>query len=382
MTPVQTATTPGATTQQAPLDPQSQAQVPFRQATVEQTGLMSTQTFTISTANQRNINPVLSGGYLFGLWLNLVATAAGNSAIVAYNEDAPWTAFSQIVLSDVNGQLMNLTGFELFVSNLADKLYASRYVEDSTDPGLYNMLGGNGATAGSFTTSLRVPVGINRRDLVGLVSNQDRNQIYTLRADLAPSTDTYATSPTTLPGAVLNTMIESYTVPGARSADGVPQGMVPDNYGTLHRVVAANAAAVPAGGSSIPHQLPEIGNTIRWIAFVFRMNGVRADANLAVNQPTQLQFQFGSQAVYTESYEYRRNLMRERYGFDFPYGILLYDVMHDFGDAAGSELGEDYWHTAQVQRAQLTATYPSTFGSTNNSLDIITDELTPAVIAA
>lgn len=382
MPAMSTATTPSATTAQAPLDPQSQSVVPFRQATVEQTGLQSTQTFTLSTSNQRNINPVLSGGYLFGLWLNLVATASGNSAYVAYNEDAPWNAFSQIVLSDVNGQLYNLTGFEMSIANLADRLYAVRYVEASTDPQLYQMIGGNGGDGGSFVTTLRIPIGINRRDLIGIVSNQDRNQIYTLRDDIAPSTDIYATAPTSQPSLVLNTAIESYTVPGARSADGVPQGMVPDNYGTLHRVVAANAQAVPAGGSSIPHQLPEIGNTIRWIAFVFRLNGVRGDANLAANQPTQLQFQFGSQAVYTETYEYRRNLMRERYGFDWPYGVLLYDVMHDFGDAAGSEYGDDYWHTAQVQRAQLNATYPSGFGSTNNSLDIITDELTPAVIAA
>lgn len=373
---------PSAETQPAPLDATSQASIPFRQATTEQTGVMSGSTFTMTGASQRNINPVLSQGFLFGLWINYVATAASNTAMVGYTEDGLFgAAFSQIILSDTNGQLINTTGFETLICNLVDKLYQVRYLDALNNPlSLWGGIAGNGATAGSFATSLRVPVGLDRRTLTSIISNQDRNQIYNLRADIAGSGDVYSTVPTTLPGIAVNYEIESYTVPLPVSADGVPQGVVPSNYGTLHQVVAANAQAVPVGGSTIAHQLPEIGNTIRWIAFVMRSNGSRALAE--ANAPTQLQMQIGSQAIYTENYSYRRALMYERFGFVLPPGVLVYDLIHDFGVGAGAEIGNDYWHTAKVVRAQLSATYPSGFGSTNNSIDVITDVLTPAVIAA
>jgi hypothetical protein len=67
--------------------------------------------------------------------------------------------------------------------------------------------------------------------------------------------------------------------------------------------------------------------------------------------------------------------MFNRYGFDAPAGVLVYDAISDFFTGAGAELGEDYWWTNGLVNAQFEITYPSGFGSTNNSLDVITDDL-------
>jgi hypothetical protein len=67
--------------------------------------------------------------------------------------------------------------------------------------------------------------------------------------------------------------------------------------------------------------------------------------------------------------------MFERYNVNAPAGVLVYDALQDFTAAAGYELGEDYWWTNGLNNAQFEITYPSGFGSTNNSLTIITDDL-------
>jgi len=53
----------------------------------------------------------------------------------------------------------------------------------------------------------------------------------------------------------------------------------------------------------------------------------------------------------------------------------VYETMHDFDNTAGFEIGDDYWHTQALVNAQFIITYPAGFGSTANSLKIITDDL-------
>jgi hypothetical protein len=68
-------------------------------------------------------------------------------------------------------------------------------------------------------------------------------------------------------------------------------------------------------------------------------------------------------------------LMFDRYGFDAPDGVLVFDFMTDMIGHAGDELGSDYLFTNGLVNAQFQITYPTGFGSTNNSLVTITDDL-------
>jgi hypothetical protein len=71
--------------------------------------------------------------------------------------------------------------------------------------------------------------------------------------------------------------------------------------------------------------------------------------------------------------------MYERYGFDAPQGVFTYDALTDFFALAGYELGDDYFWTSGLVNAQFQIAYPAGFGSTNNSLTIVTgDMLVPA----
>lgn len=196
---------------------------------------------------------------------------------------------------------------------------------------------------------------------------------YQLRTDIAPSASIYGTAPTTQGAVNIRRTYHSFAVPGASNANGARQQQVPDKFGVLHYTTKNRNVSAPAGGSTINHPLARLGNTIRTLILVLRSNGSRATAE--ANAPTQISFKLGDVPIFTETAQHRRWLMYQRYGFDAPYGVYVYDAISDFILRAGAELGEDYWWTNGLVNAQFEIVYPAGFGAANNSLDIITDDL-------
>lgn len=354
------------------------AGVPFRRATLERVDILPPTAITLSAGANRQESTVEGSGYLYGIMMRAVVSSSGNSANVALQEDAPWSLFDTVVLRDVNGELLNLSGYDLFIANLVCKQYASGFPGNTfgVTPNTYIFSApttGMGGTAGSTTFMLRVPVGLNRRDLIAILGNQDRAQKYFLRTDFSPNSLVYSTPPNGTVAVNVEEYYENYAVPMPTTPQGNPQEVYPPAFGTLHFLTSTLAEAAPLGGSTVSHYLRRLGNTIRWIALVFRANGSRATAE--ANRPTSIRFKIGEDTIFNETYEYRRELMLERFGITFPDGVLVYDAMHDFAPSAGNELGDDYYHTQAVVNAMFQISYPVGYGSTNNSLKIITDDL-------
>lgn len=356
--------------------------VPFRQATQERVEIASAQGPAAITAGAQRVEVQLPGtGLLYGVVLSTDVLTAANAAIVAYNEDAPWNFYDSVVLRDVNGEVLNLTGFGLFLANLANHDYATRLWDVSTNPAIFRQVAGGIATGGSFHTTLRIPVATNRRDLRGILGNQDRSQTYNLRDDVAASATIYATAPTAFGAITWSRLIETYLAPQAVGPNG-PQELYPPEYGTQRFTNEAVSAQQPAPGN-INHDLTRVGQTIRWLSFTFRQGAVaapplgqRANAMIAGNQPTNLRLKVGDESLFNESFTYRRALMWERYGFEFPDGVLLYDTLHDFSPVAGFEMGDDWIHSGMVTNAQLQVSYPAGFAANAaNSLTIETDDM-------
>lgn len=306
--------------------------------------------------------------------LECVITTAGNAAVVAYQEDAPWSAFAAVVLSDVSGELFNLNGYDLYLLNKYGGFYTHATLDStSTDTGIYQAVTGNGATGGSVRFWIRIPVAINNRNFLGLVGNQDRAMRYYLRDDLAPSASIYSTAPTNAGTVQINRFYESVTVPAATNANKVPQQQFPPKFGVQHFGTKSIAPSAPVGGSTVDHYLQRIGNTIRCIILVFRSNSSRATAE--ANMPTRITWLIGDQTLFNETTRYRREIMRQRYGFDADNGVLVYDFMEDMLSQAGSEFGLDYLWTNGLVNLIAQITYPAGFGAVANSLTVITDDL-------
>lgn len=364
--------------------------IPFRRASTYRTQVIDTTTIAAPaiTAAQQNVEITVQGsGYVYGIDLDVAVATAANAAAVAYTEDAPWSALASIVFRDVQGELVNLDGLSLRLANLycgyrdaredtpptATTAAATPGVSGSLDTGVFQAVATAVATGGSFRFHLWVPVATNMRDLIGLLGNQDRAMRYQLRTDIAPSAAVYSTPPTAQGGLTIRRTYHSFAVPGAQNANGAKQEQLPPKFGILHYTTKNRNVGVPNGGSVVNHPLARLGNTIRVVILVLRSNGSRASAE--TNLPTLVTFKLGDVPIFSETPQHRRSLMFQRYGFDAPAGVLVYDAISDFMPKAGAELGEDFLWTNGLVNAQFEITYPAGFGSTNNSLDVITDDL-------
>jgi hypothetical protein len=332
---------------------------------------------------------------MYGIDLDTQVVCAANAAAVAYFEDAPWSTYTAIVLRDVNGELVNLPGISLRMANV----YGNHAPRNSWNNFVLPAAAGLNAISpdvnvaqmsvavgpgigGSYRMHLEVPVGLNRRNLWGILGNQDRAQKYSLRTDLgsaaaAAAGPIYTTAPTTQGAGTIVRTYENYAVPGPTDANGNKQQQLPPQHGIVNFWTQSVNASIPTASATINHYLPRLGNTIRHLILVYRTGAVatgRAAAEALL--PTRIQFNLGDTPIFVETPAYRRNLMELRYEQFAFQGTFAYDFATDFMTESGAELGDDYLWTSGLVNAQFQIAYPA--GVATASLTVITgDSLIP-----
>lgn len=359
--------------------------IPFRRATTGRIAQLQTSSLTMTAATQQ-IDVVIEGsGYVYGIDLHIFQTTSGNAAATAFFEDGPWSAVDTLVFRDVNGELVNLTGFHARLLNLYAGYikFKEAPVRAETAPtvdtaNIFNLVTGAGGTGGSYRFHLWVPIGLNKRDLRGILGNQDRAQKYSLRTDLASggasaTGPVYTTAPTTLGTHTVERYYYNYAVPAKANNSGAAQSQFPDDFGILHYSTQSVNASAPQASTTVPHFLARLGNTIRLLVVELKSNTLRATAE--TNQPTRIQFNIGDTPIFVETPATRRAEMFKRYGWDAPNGVYVYDFMTDIVSIAGDELGVDYLYTNGLVNAQFQITYPAGFGNTANTMTVLTDDL-------
>lgn len=317
------------------------------------------------TSSQQSITDVVPGtGFMAWLDQTLTLTATGNASTnsVALAEDAPWSGFASNVIDDGAAPFVNVPGYDLYLLNIYGGFGLKSFTA-SSDTNVYNPIStGTGTGAGSGAFTLRMPFSINDRDLIGLLGNQDRQTKYNLRSDLAASSAVYGTAPTVLPAAVISRAYGYVPVPGALSADRRPQQVLPPAYGVIHYLNSVASDALPTPSSTVNHYLHNLNNALRVIILTFRAGtGTTPRATANSNMPTKITFYAGSDPIFTESAAERRWIMYNRYGFDAPSGVLVYDAIRDFSGFPGFELGDEYIYLGDLSEAQFEITYPSGF---------------------
>lgn len=349
--------------------------IPFRRATTFRTARLESTGPVAQTASEQPVQIQVEGsGYVYGIDLEFDIETAANAAVVAYHEDAPWNALSSVVYSDVNGELVNVPGISLRFANLYGG-WALANDQASTDTSIFEQVSGAVARGGSVHGHLFVPIGLNHRDLMGIVGNQDRSQKYSLRSNIAASGQVYTTAPTALGQVTINRTYHNYAVPAPANAQGVPQQIMPDKFGVLHYITQTVSPVLPTSNATLNHFLPRLGNTLRYLILVFRDgNGATARTDAEANQPSLLKLMLGDTPVFAETPGARRWIMRQRYGFDAPAGVYVFDWITDIVQRAGAELGDDYMFTNGLTNAQFEISYGAGWAA-NSSLTIITDDL-------
>ena len=358
----------------------SSASIPFTKASTFRMSQFSQSLITVGASQQPVAVDIPGVGFIEGFDIIVEGTAvAPVQGPVVFNEDAPHCVFANIRLEDTNGPSINLTnGWNLYLCDIFGQTPRSRWdvgPEGSTiqlRPILFTM----DAATGSFKFILNIPVALNHRNLVGLLGNQDRGLTYRLTTDVAPLDRIYDANPPQSLVLKLTRVYRNYAKPATTNANGAGQAQYPAQYGIIRYLTEAVNPTAPAGGVT-EFFFNRLGNTIRQMNVVLRLNGSRADAEAAL--PTALSLTVGDIPWYSNvPLESIREMNRRRFGFDAPDGVITLDFTLDaLGNESGNELGDQYVYTQGLTSGstKLTLDLPAAWNRGTNQLLIVTDDM-------
>ena len=353
-----------------------QSLVPFARASKPHIEQGSTRTGIVINAAAPGLFEFEVPSYGFLENIILTATASGGTGTAAvYYEDAPWSIFQNILITDVNGvPIWNMTGYHTY---LAVKYggYRLANVDNSALTTLYSA----GTTAGNFKFILKIPMAFGR-DCLGCLPNMDASAKYrvqiTVASGVAAATGpVYTTAPTGYPTLNIQLEAEMRSQPPATDMFGNINSTVPPAVGTVQYWTAQSFPSL--SGASTP-QFSRVGNLIRNHILVFRdtSNGTRATAESSDMPPT-IRFLWDAASRYMANLATLRAWFREMYSpvanYDPPAGVVLFPNTADPDYLILSEYGDQWMATVGATRLQLEFT-PA--GTTN--LTVLTNDIVPA----
>lgn len=171
-------------------------------------------------------------GFTSHMYVLVEATTAGNSAAVAFQPDAPFSMIGTVQFSDTSNKAIigPWTGHDLYV---ATKYGGYTFVDDAKMSPIYSLTTGTGATGGSTTFVLRVPIEIVHRDALGALLNKSASAVYKLDITLGAIADVYSTAPTTPPSVRVRIQQFGWMDPNPSDIRGNPTAQTPPALNTV-----------------------------------------------------------------------------------------------------------------------------------------------------
>lgn len=328
----------------------------FATATYPHSEIADQRTHTIAAAAQTPQPIDLPAfGYLRAVWIEVACVTAGNAAVVAFREDAPWAVFDEIQLQDVSTQaLVQLTGYNAY---LMHKYGGYGNSEDPTLDGFYVApVVGAGATGGSFSFALRIPVEIVTRDAFGALLNQSQQQPFRVKYTLAASATIYSTAPTNAGTVTVTVTPEMWAVP-PESIGGVQNQTAPDGHGTTQYWTQHFQSVASAGQQVV--RLPRVGGMVRNLIYVFR-DGAGARTNAGM--PPTYELRWEGRPLLNEGRNQLIRRIRRAYG---PVavsladtGVFVFPFTDEMDGKPGGELRDQYLPTNGATRVELSGVHP------------------------
>lgn len=329
--------------------------VPFTRASAESREQGNTDTTKTMTASQQALGTfdIPANGYFDGLVVKVTATGGDHSTAGAVaDEDGPWNALQNITIQEPNGSTIPYfnSGYGLM---LAAKFGGYWFGNDPRQSPVFSAVDGEG----NFTWICRIPIGLNRREALGSLPNQDSDATFKFKADLAASGTVYSTPPdTTLPDVRVQTWLEAWEMPAATA-------------GNMRNVTEPPAMNTTQFWTEVPHdvqagidkvRLTRMGNYIRNFIFVLRRtSGTRANGQSDWPEQTTLWFDKRPRDIIDK--DVWSHTIYERYGYTGTpdsagapeNGVFPYDFCHDLNGRVSWETRDGWLETISSSRVEL-----------------------------
>lgn len=256
------------------------AVIPFTRASRRKSRLASQVGPITLNASTQALQPMQlpAAGFLRYIDLTITGVTAGNAATVAFQNDGPFNLLQQISLLSANGDALisPIDGFSLYLLNKYAALGRDRY-DPVADPN-FSVTTGAGATGGSFTFKLRIPVEVDSRDAFGALQNMAANQSFLLQLSLNNTAGLYTVQPTSAPAVSITAVMEYWAAPAQQNSTGDAQAITPPGIGSVS-LIQTQQPPITASTQQNIQQL-NVGNTIRAVIYVLRTAaGVRSEAD-------------------------------------------------------------------------------------------------------
>ena len=263
-----------------------------------------------AAAQQMPLHNISPTGWLRGVWYMFDMAVAGQATnSVTFSKDNPFSVIQKFVFYDLGGRevIGPIGGYDLMCINKFGAYFA---VGDPRADATFQATIGTGATAGSFSFILWMPLEIVLRDSLGTVQNESKPGWKT-EIWMDAQANTYNQVPSVMGNLRVRAYVESYTEPESAAPSGRPYAQTPPLPGTLQYWRSENYG-LPAGSSNYD-LINGIGFPIRNVVYklVRTSTGLRSDGDTDWPDPATLTY--GNVTLFQRA----KALWNSRIGRDF-----------------------------------------------------------------
>lgn len=379
-----TTPTPSATTKMTKqAAAQQQAQMAARRPFITGTRRTDKQTYdktvALSGSTQRLSTYELdTDGFTAGLYVYVQGTTSGNSAAAAFAADGPFNAIDTITLSDTsNNPIVGpMNGHDLYT---CVKYGGYSFSDDLRESPVYSVTSGTGATGGSFSFVLLVPIEIVHRDALGALLNKSASAVFKLDITLAATTTLYSTAPTAAPSVRVRIQQYGWMDPNATDLKGNPVAQTPP---ALNTVQYWDKQTYTLNAGSISQRLQTFDGLVRNLVFELRdSTGSRQQGDSDFPDPFILQYET-SQPIQRVR-DIWRHMLGEMYGYTNAvetaggrdYGVYPETYCRDFGLKPGAESRLGYLPVSAATAVRMQGTIQ---GSGVHTMTVFINYVVPA----
>lgn len=336
------------------------------------------QTATMTASSQHlPTYQIAPNGFLSQLTLDVVATAAGNSATVAFTANAPFNAIQSFQLSDVNNKPLvgPMTGFDLYI---AWKYGGYAFGKDQRQSPGYSATTGSGSTGGSFGYTIKIPIEIVHRDAFGSLVNSSASSTFTVDVYLAGSADVYSTAPTALPSVNVKVQLWGWSDPTTTDKLG---NTVAQNPPASNTVQYWNKQNYVVNAGSFDFRLLGIDNFVRTMLFML-VDSTGSRTQGESDWPDPFTFQYETLQTTVRGKRIWRDLVYEYFGLTGTIdtaggadsGIFPTVFDRDFTVAPGAETRLTYLPVSAATNLEISGTIGGTGAHT---LYVLVNKIVP-----
>ncbi len=356
--------------------------IPFIRGAVEHAEPFFDSTFTLS-ASQQNLGPVdvATYGFLRAILVQVDIVSTGNAATVTLTEDAPWDAFAELAVQDVNGAPIfgPHAGYECYLHHKYGG-YRNQFDPKLAPSTVFSALTtGAGATAGSGKFMFRINLERGARDGLGALANMNASAAYKVRGTINNLLGIFGVVPNGTVTMRVRLTAECYSQPLPENAANMRQATVPPANGTT----GFSSRTLPptvVGANVLKHT--RVGNFIRNLIYVNRRAGTSRANGESDLASISLQWSVDSRLLTNYTAEQIRLRMAEEYEFVTATfesaggpdnGVFCLPFCVEFDGKAGYEMRDMWLPTTQATRLELQLSLANA-----GTLVIMTDDVSPA----